>query len=84
MEVAYERCCGLDIHKQTVVACVIVPGDGKQPRKEIRSFKTMTADLLDLADWLTALITEFHSFSQPDHCACSETSMPSLLACCCR
>jgi transposase len=54
MDVMYERCCGLDIHKQTVVACVVIPGAGKQPQKEIRTFKTMTADLLELADWLTA------------------------------
>jgi transposase len=54
MDVVYERRCGLDIHKQTVVACVVVPGDGKRPRKEIRTFNTMTADLLQLADWLTA------------------------------
>jgi transposase len=53
MEVVYERCCGLDIHKQTVVACIVVPGTtGKQPRKEIRTFRTMTADVLELADWL--------------------------------
>ena len=26
MQVVYERCCGIDVHKQTVVACVIVPG----------------------------------------------------------
>ena len=52
MEVVNERCCGLDIHKQTVVACVIVPGSGRQPHKEIRTFGTMTADLLELADWL--------------------------------
>ena len=54
MEVVYEYCCGLDIHKKTVVACVVVPGSGKQPHKEIRTFNTMTADLLELADWLTA------------------------------
>jgi transposase len=54
MQVVYERCCGLDIHKQTVVACVVVPGAGGQPHKEIRTFKTMTADLLALADWLAA------------------------------
>lgn len=54
MEVVYERCCGLDIHKQTVVACVVLPGTGKEPHKEIRTFGTMTADLLELADWLTA------------------------------
>jgi transposase len=54
MEVVYEYCCGLDIHKKTVVACVVAPGPGKQPHKEIRTFNTMTADLLELADWLTA------------------------------
>jgi len=54
MEVIYARCCGLDIHKQTVVACVIVPGPERQPRKEIRTFGTMTADLLALSDWLAA------------------------------
>ena len=55
MEVVYERCCGLDIHKKTVVACVVVPGPGKQAHKEIRTFNTMSADLLELADWLTAM-----------------------------
>jgi transposase len=54
MEAVNERCCGLDIHKQTVVACVVVPGAGKQVQKEIRTFSTMTADLLELADWLTS------------------------------
>ncbi len=53
MEVVHERCCGLDVHKDSVVACVVVPGTGKQPHKEIRTFNTMTADLLELADWLT-------------------------------
>jgi len=54
MDVVYQRCCGLDVHKQTAVACVVVPGaNGKQPRKEIRTFKTMTADVLELGEWLT-------------------------------
>ena len=54
MDAIYERCCGLDIHKRTVVACMIVPGSGRQSRKEIRTFGTMTDDLLALADWLAA------------------------------
>jgi transposase len=53
MDIMYERCCGLDVHKQTVVACVLEPGSGRQPKKEIRTFGTMTADLLQLGDWLT-------------------------------
>ena len=54
MHVVYERCCGLDIHKRTVVACLVVPGPGGQPVKEVRSFGTMTDDLLRLSDWLAA------------------------------
>ena len=54
MDVVYERCCGLDIHKQLVVACLLTPGEGTPPVKEVRSFFTMTADLLALADWLAA------------------------------
>jgi transposase len=52
MDVLFERCCGLDIHKRTVVACLVVPGPGGQPTKEVRSFGTMTDELLQLADWL--------------------------------
>jgi transposase len=54
MDAIYERCCGLDIHKRTVVACMIAPGSSRQSRKEIRTFGTMTDDLLALADWLAA------------------------------
>jgi transposase len=53
MEVLYERCAGLDIHKRSIVAGVIVPGAGKQPAKQIRSFGTMSRDLLALGDWLS-------------------------------
>jgi transposase len=51
MKVLYERCAGLDVHKQTVVACrrVIV---GAQVVREVRSFPTTTRGLLVLADWL--------------------------------
>lgn len=52
MDVVYERCCGLDVHKQTVVACVLVAHEAGPPAKEVRTFGTMTADLLALADWL--------------------------------
>lgn len=50
MDVVYERCCGLDIHKKTVVACAITP-EGK----ELRTFGTMTGNLLKIADWLKGL-----------------------------
>jgi hypothetical protein len=49
MEILYSRCCGLDVHAKTVVACLCVDGE-----KQIRTFSTMTAELLQLADWLLA------------------------------
>lgn len=58
MEVVYKHCAGLDVHKRTVVACVILSDvaseSGTKPSKEIRTFNTMTADLLNLSDFLTA------------------------------
>lgn len=53
MEILHERCCGLDIHKDTVVACLITPGPDGQPHKEVRTFGTVTEELLALGDWLT-------------------------------
>jgi transposase len=50
MRVVHERCCGLDVHKRTVVACVLSP-DGQQTR----TFGTMTRDLLALGEWLQSL-----------------------------
>jgi transposase len=54
MEVVHERCCGLDVHKKTVVACLVTPGRGGQPTREVRTFSTMTRELLRLSDWLLA------------------------------
>ena len=52
MEVKYERCCGIDVHKKSVAACVIVPGPDGQPLKETRTYGTLTEELSELADWL--------------------------------
>ena len=54
MDVVYERCAGLDLHKRSVTACRMIPQAQGQPVKEIRTFGTMTADLLALGDWLEA------------------------------
>jgi transposase len=48
MEIIIERGCGLDVHKETVVACIM----GTGVRKEIRTYTTMTNDLLRLKGWL--------------------------------
>jgi hypothetical protein len=52
MEVRYERCCGLDIHKRMVVAYLVRSGPGREPEREIRSFGTETRALLEMAEWL--------------------------------
>jgi transposase len=52
MEILYERCCGLDVHKRTVAACLLTPGPSGHPRREIRSFATLTRGLLARHDWL--------------------------------
>jgi len=52
MEVLYPRCAGMDVHKETVVVCVLTPGPGPDPHKEIRQFATTTGELRKLAEWL--------------------------------
>jgi transposase len=53
MEVKYERCCGIDVHKKTGVACVIVPGAKRGAvEKETRTYATMADDLGALGQWL--------------------------------
>ena len=44
--------CGRDVHKKTIVACLILSTEGPEPIKERRAFQTTTADPLALADWL--------------------------------
>ncbi len=53
MDVLYARCAGLDVHKETVVACARVVREGRV-ETEVRTFRTTTAGLLELSDWLTA------------------------------
>ena len=54
MQAIIERCCGLDVHQGTVVACLLVGAPGAQPTKEVRTFRTVTRDLEALRDWLRA------------------------------
>ncbi len=49
MQIIHPCCCGVDVHTKTVVACLI-----KQGKKQVRTFSTMTDDLLAMSDWLVA------------------------------
>ena len=56
MDVVFLRCAGLDVHKKSITAGRIVPDPTGQEAEgilELRTFGTMTRDLLGLADWLT-------------------------------
>jgi len=53
MDVLYQDCAGLDVHKDTVVACVRI-AQGSAVDREVRTFKTTTQDLLALSDWLAS------------------------------
>ena len=54
MDAIVEKCCGLDVHQATVVACLLAGSSDQKPRKQVRSFGTTTVQLLELRDWLVA------------------------------
>lgn len=54
VQVVYPRCAGLDIHLKTVVACRIAVNERGEAQRAVKTFRTMTGDLLALADWLSA------------------------------
>ncbi|SRR6266511_3809902 len=54
MDIIYACCAGLDVHKRSVFACIRHVAPNGQVDEQVRCFGTMTADLLELADWLAA------------------------------
>jgi transposase len=52
MEALLEICCGLDIHKEEITACLLTGGLDVKPLAEIRTFSTMSSGLQDLKEWL--------------------------------
>ena len=50
MDVVDERCRGIDVHKKSVVACLLISRPGGEPIRAVRTFGTMTEDVLALAD----------------------------------
>jgi transposase len=52
MRVVSDRCAGLDVHKKSVTACLLLGADRSDPVSKVRTFSTMTAGLLALLDWL--------------------------------
>lgn len=54
MEAIVERCCGIDVHKKNIVVCLAVGKPHEKPRTTIKTFSTMTRDLLACRDWLVS------------------------------
>ncbi len=55
MERQVERCCGLDVHRDTVAACMrIGGGPGQRAQQHVQTFRTTAGDLVVLRDWLAA------------------------------
>ena len=52
MEAIFDNCCGIDVHKKTLTACIMIGREGKITKKEIRTYSTMTEDIEGLRDWL--------------------------------
>jgi transposase len=58
MQVVFSRCCGMDVHKKMLVACVLLTAEDGSVQRHIRTFSTMTPDLLSCLDWLESLQVE--------------------------
>jgi transposase len=54
MQILHTCCCGLDVHKKQIVACLMFSDSAGKRQKEIRTFGTMTADILSFSDWLAS------------------------------
>jgi transposase len=67
MQVAFARCAGLDVHKQTVVVTVLLTASNGAVSKQTQTFSTMTAELLRLEAWLSEL--------EVDHLAMESTGV---------
>ena len=52
MQVSHTRCAGIDVHKKTVVVCCLVVEENTKPRRETRTYSTMTLELLRMSEWL--------------------------------
>ena len=54
VEIVYPVCCGMDVHKSFIVACIAITNESSHTEHHIRRFSTFTGDLRRLADWLAS------------------------------
>lgn len=58
MRIVYKRCCGMDVHKDSVTVCVLLIDEDGEFRKQARYFSTMTRELREMGTWLASLGVE--------------------------
>ena len=83
MRIVYKRCCGMDVHKDSVSTCVLVIDEYGEWRSEKRRFRTMTCNLREMSRWLASLGVEAIAIAYASHCTslgrCETFSNRSLL-----
>jgi transposase len=52
MQVVHANCAGMDVHKKDVKVCLVWRDERGRRQQEVRTFSTMTPDLLKMSDWL--------------------------------
>ena len=68
MRIVYKRCCGMDVHKDSVTACVLRIDEDGEFEKQTRYFSTMTRDLKEMSGWLASLGVEAIAIAYASHC----------------
>ena len=68
MRIVYERCCGMDVHKDSITACVLLIDEEGEFRTERRRFGTMTRDLKEMAAWLASEGVQAIAIAYASHC----------------
>lgn len=54
MEAIIERCCGIDVHKKSITVCLMIGAASTKPLATIKTFSTMTEDLIACREWLVS------------------------------
>lgn len=67
MDVLHPRCCGLDVHKSSISACILLREAGRV-QKQQRRFGAMTQDLHELAEWLRQFGVTQVAIAYASHC----------------
>ena len=72
MRIVYRRCCGMDVHKESVTACLLLIDDYGEFQVEKRRYGTMTQELQELACWLKGQGVERIAIAYSSYCASAD------------